>query len=96
LILTKEDIKNLVSKVMNGVDAKDACQHITLNQTREEFDRVMVEAIFDVWIHIGDSGYNRKGFREAFDAVENEFFPKEQKEEKDYSIDEHFPFDGYF
>ncbi len=70
-MLTKQDIKHLVSKVMNGVPAKDACSHVKLNQAREDFDKVMTEAIFDVWIHIGDSGYNKHGYREAFEAVEN-------------------------
>ena len=95
MILTKEDIKHLVGRVMSGMDAKDVCGHIKLDQTQDEFEKAMVAAIFDVWIHVGDSGYNRKGYREAFDAVENEFFPKE-KEIKDYSDNEHFPFDEYF
>jgi hypothetical protein len=56
----------------------------------------LTDAIFDVWLLIGDSGWNRRGYREAFDAVEDQFYPKEEKPKKDYSVDEHLPFDEYF
>ena len=94
-MLTKEDIKHLVARVMNGQTAEDVCSHIKLDQTFEDFNRAMTNAIFDIWIHVGDSGFNRKGYREAFDSVEHQFFPKE-KEEKDDTFNEHFPYDGYF
>lgn len=95
MILSKEDVKHLVFRVMKGMPVERACGHIDLSQDKKDFDQVFTDAIFDVWIHTGDSGYNRKGFRVAFDAVENYFFPKE-KEEKVHHVDEHFTFDGYF
>ena len=81
---------------MTGIPIKDVCKDIVLEQTREDFSIVLTDAIFDVWLLIGDSGWNRRGYREAFDAVEDQFYPKEEKPKKDYSVDEHLPFDEYF
>ena len=68
MTLTKQDILFLVRRIYSGVPADRACGHITLDQPYEEFNRSMTDAIFDVWVHTGDSGFNRDGFREAFDA----------------------------
>ena len=95
MILNKEEIKKIVNKVRMGECASDACSHITLTHTQEEFDEIMTDAIFDVWFITGDTHFNRDGHRCAFDAVENIFFPKE-KEEKIDNIDEHLPIDWYF
>ena len=95
MILSKEDIRHLVDRVRSGMAVKHACGHIKLTQSYEDFSNVMLDAIFDVWIRIGDSGYNKSGYRTAFDAVENEFFTKE-KEIKNAPDNEHLMFYEYF
>ena len=76
MILTKDDILFLVRRIYSGVSVEHACGHITLDQSYEEFNNAMTSAIFDVWMYTGDSGFNKDGFREAFDAIEDQFFPK--------------------
>ena len=94
-MLDKEEIKKIVGKVRMGNSADDACAHINLTQSQEEFNKIMTDAIFDVWFVTGDTHFNRDGYRGAFDAVENAFFPKE-KEEKIDNNDEHLTIDWYF
>tara|TARA_E500000331_G_C16909167_1_gene562666 strand:+ start:223 stop:510 length:288 start_codon:yes stop_codon:yes gene_type:complete len=93
--LTKQDILFLFRRIYSGVPVEHACDHISIDQAYEDFDKVMSDAIFDVWMHTGDSGFNRDGFRETFDAIENQFFPK-NKEEKVHTDDEHLTFATYF
>ena len=93
--LTKQDMLFLFRRIYSGVTVEQACGHITLDQPYEEFDRLMTDAIFDVWMHTGDSGFNRDGYRETFDAIETHFFPK-NKEEKVFTGDEHLTLAAYF
>lgn len=94
MMLTKDDILFLVRRVYSGVPVEHACGHIELTQPYEEFNNAMSNAIFDIWMHTGDSGFNRDGFREAFDAIENQFFPKNKKE-KVHMDDEHSTLTAY-
>jgi len=94
LILNKKDIKLMINKIMSGSTVESVCSEITLTQSEEDFDKVITDAIHDIWIVTGDTHFNRDGFRKAFDDIEDAFFPKEKiKIEID---DEHLPLDWYF
>ena len=47
----------------------------------ELFERAAVNAQFTVWMTVGDKGFIREGYHQAFDEIEYHLFPDRRKKE---------------
>ncbi len=91
----KEEVLYIIKRLMSGADLESLCSSLEIKFTKEEFDIAYEQALFDVWLRVGDKGYNRDGYREAFSTLENRFFPQPQKEIKVNHNNEQLTFDWY-
>ncbi len=79
-IILRESIEQIVMKRADSKTVADMFSDLTKN----EFDKLMNEALFDIWITVGDSGYFARGFHEAVCAIENCLFPSPAKKHNDH------------
>ena len=63
-------------------ELEEICKDLThLAEDPELFDRAVVHAQFTIWMTLGDKGFIREGYHQAFDAVEYHLFPDRRKKE---------------
>ena len=63
-------------------DLEEICKDLVyLAEDPELFERAVVHAQFTIWMTVGDKGFIREGYHQAFDAVEYHVFPSRQKKE---------------
>lgn len=61
---------------------EEVCKDLShLAEDPELFDRAIVHAQFTIWMTLGDKGYIREGYHQAFDEVEYYLFPDRRKKE---------------
>jgi len=79
-IILRESLEQIISKHTDSKTVADMFSDLS----KDEFDKLMNEALFDIWIMIGDSGYYTGGFHEAVCAIENCLFPRPAKKDNEH------------
>ena len=54
----------------------EICKDLSyLIESPELFERAVVHTQFTIWMTLGDKGFIREGYHQAFDAIEYHLFP---------------------
>ena len=79
--------ETLEQAVRGNIDPKTFGDEFS-DLSREEFDKLMDEALFDIWIVSGDSGYFAKGYHCAVKALEARLFGVPDKKQEVHELNE--------
>ena len=73
--------------ILGNIDSKTIADKFS-DLSREEFDKLMYEALFDIWIVSGDKGYFSKGYHTAVRSLETCLFGEPDKKQEEHEFNE--------